>query len=592
MQIHELNDFTGILGTGSFVAVDNGVDTGKVSTEQIIADTKEEISKLDSFLNARIDNIIAGGAAPSEAEIVDARLGADGNVYPSLGDAIRGQIDDLQAYIDPREITGRYVDTTDGVLRLDSNYNVFVYNVYGLSEVIITPHYTTARLTYAFYKADGSYLENSSGTFASASANVISVPEGAYTIKFSSIIYQEATITASWGKLVATKAAVKENSDAISSLNDETSFELFIRTNYADMDPSQTGYLNLNGQVVSYANTYCSDFIKVKAGSVVKYKTAYIYGVSIAAGFYDANKAFIPGSEIVAQSGTSGSFVGIEGEATVPQNAVYIRFTVSKNTNGGIPKEKQYYSYTTRESIKDYLENIIIPDENSWRGKSWCCFGTSLTDTSYINPETGEVTGKYVPFLKELSGLTVTNRGIAGGTLGSGGIHGGSSNILNAILNSNDLDVFDLITIEGFVNDFACAITIGDIGDTQNTTFYGALHQAISYCLEHSHAEVVLITETTGKLYTMQGGGTADYTILHKNSLDLYQQAYNDAMIRIGQYYGVHVIDAGGKSQINQYHPEYIIDQIHHTTVGGEQYANTIWEELKNIKPASVDESE
>ena len=101
MQIHELNDFTGILGPGSFVAVDNGVDTGKVSTEQIIADTKEEISKLDSFLNARIDNIIAGGAAPSEAEIVDARLGADGIVYPSLGDAIRDQIEDLKAYTDP-----------------------------------------------------------------------------------------------------------------------------------------------------------------------------------------------------------------------------------------------------------------------------------------------------------------------------------------------------------------------------------------------------------------------------------------------------------------------------------------------------------
>lgn len=73
-----------------------------------------------------------------------------------------------------------------------------------------------------------------------------------------------------------------------------------------------------------------------------------------------------------------------------------------------------------------------------------------------------------------------------------------------------------------------------------------------------------------------------------KNSLDLYQQAYNDAMIRIGQYYGVHVIDAGGKSQINQYHPEYIIYQIHHTTLGGEQYAKTIWEELKNISPAKT----
>lgn len=85
MQIHELNNFTGTLGSGAYLAVDDGNDTGKLSTQQLLAATE-----------ARIDNIIAG-PAPSAEEIVDARLGDDGVTYPSLGDAIRDQVGDLKS---------------------------------------------------------------------------------------------------------------------------------------------------------------------------------------------------------------------------------------------------------------------------------------------------------------------------------------------------------------------------------------------------------------------------------------------------------------------------------------------------------------
>ena len=99
MQIHELNDFRGSLGTGSYLAVDDGMDTGKVSAQQIVADANAKISEVETSLNARIDNIIAPGAAPSEAEIIDARYGADGFLYSSLGQAIRGQVDELTGSI-------------------------------------------------------------------------------------------------------------------------------------------------------------------------------------------------------------------------------------------------------------------------------------------------------------------------------------------------------------------------------------------------------------------------------------------------------------------------------------------------------------
>lgn len=104
MQIHELNNYKGTLDSSAYLAVDNGSDTGKVSTTELLAEANAAVSQLDTFLNGRIDNIIAGGEAPSASEIVDARYGADGVTYPSLGAAIRDQVADVKSDLDERTI--------------------------------------------------------------------------------------------------------------------------------------------------------------------------------------------------------------------------------------------------------------------------------------------------------------------------------------------------------------------------------------------------------------------------------------------------------------------------------------------------------
>lgn len=92
MQIHELNNYTGELGGNAYAVVDNGNDTGKVSIPVLLKDATDAIADV----NARVDNIIAGGDAPSEAEIIDARHGVSGANYPSLGDAIRTQVGNIE----------------------------------------------------------------------------------------------------------------------------------------------------------------------------------------------------------------------------------------------------------------------------------------------------------------------------------------------------------------------------------------------------------------------------------------------------------------------------------------------------------------
>lgn len=107
MEIHELNTFSGTLGSGDYFATDNGTDTSKVSAEAMMAP-----------LNERIDNIIAG-PAPSAQEVTDARLGATvlgGTLYDSLGNAIRGQATDIVNDIDYITGTKRINMTTGGYI--------------------------------------------------------------------------------------------------------------------------------------------------------------------------------------------------------------------------------------------------------------------------------------------------------------------------------------------------------------------------------------------------------------------------------------------------------------------------------------------
>lgn len=100
MQIHELNTFEGELTSGVYVAVDNGDDTAKTPVTNITAGVAADLAQAIADLNGRINNIVApSGTAPNPDEIIDARYGANGQQYPSLGDSIRGQYTQLKEMI-------------------------------------------------------------------------------------------------------------------------------------------------------------------------------------------------------------------------------------------------------------------------------------------------------------------------------------------------------------------------------------------------------------------------------------------------------------------------------------------------------------
>ncbi len=112
MQIHELNNYTGALGTGAFLAIDNGDDTGRINVPNLLATVNNAIDTA----NQRIDNIIAGPASSAQ-EVIDGRLGANGITYSSIGDAIRAQTKGLIniAGIDTEYVDG-YISSSNGNL--------------------------------------------------------------------------------------------------------------------------------------------------------------------------------------------------------------------------------------------------------------------------------------------------------------------------------------------------------------------------------------------------------------------------------------------------------------------------------------------
>ena len=192
--------------------------------------------------------------------------------------------------------------------------------------------------------------------------------------------------------------------------------------------------------------------------------------------------------------------------------------------------------------------------------------GTSLTATN-----------KYTNTVKELSGLTLVNKGISGG-----GIAAGSKAIKTAIMKTTDGKLnADLITLEVGAND--ASVALGDIYDTSDSTFCGNLNQCIRYLQENTEAQIVVLSSTNAKRNTSSNTEATPEVEYGSDKHTKYEQwKATEEVAKINSVYYIPMGEGAGLGYARM-NSKYLSDAIHHTDLGGKNLGSFVWSRLKDI---------
>ena len=202
--------------------------------------------------------------------------------------------------------------------------------------------------------------------------------------------------------------------------------------------------------------------------------------------------------------------------------------------------------------------------KNHWNGKLWHAYGTSMTSVEQ---------GKFVPVVQELSGMTVVNHGICGGSITPGGR--GKGKVKRAVMNLTDgKDQADLITLEVLPNE---GPIVGNIYDTDDESFCGCLNQCIRYLQKNTKAQIVVIV--------MIGVNNKSPEIVNEER-GMTTFEFAEIAERVAKLNGVPVINVftdAGFGYARAAARDYQLDQIHLNELGGKNMGKFVWSKLKDI---------
>lgn len=522
MQIHELNDYTGSLNTGAYLAVDNGSDTGRVSVPTLLDQTNQAIAAVD----ARVDNIIAG-KAPSAAEVTDARLGADGVTYDSLGDAIREQITGVY-FMSDWENTISKVIASNGQAR---------FYIYAHKDDIITVEGATGDNGNRFkvYYSDGTN-------------NGYSCPIGASGNNIAVRFRAEKDITyIGVYCLVGTTLTVTKSEEP-----------LYI-TNYYDKDTKISGFID-SGNI--YSGYYHSDFIPFAMGETIRFSGYPGTFGTVRAFFY--NDEYTYRGRVTAVLQDDGLYE-IETDLTKVGSAFnslgdihYVAFNMSVAGSdtavmyrNNIPYDSVLYGQhlpEDEELLFNAIQKAYIANSGGQpiAGKKIAYNGDSIAESRITG--TAENGGAYPKMIADITGGTYDNRAKGGGVLASAIPNGTAARYVSTDV-ANMPDDADLICFEGGVNDYWDNVPLGDYvdndytGTVDTTTICGALEsifrqatakwvgKPIVFVIVHKVSNIVYVANSAG------------YT---------FAQA-REKMIGICQKYAIPFYDAFAESGLNGY---------------------------------------
>lgn len=317
-------------------------------------------------------------------------------------------------------------------------------------------------------------------------------------------------------------------------------------------------YINTaDGQTIApLAQFGYSDYIEVFAGETITLSDVAPLAYLV---FYDRDKKFI--------SSISGVQTGAiqTRDIVVISNAKYIRFNyqiarVSKENykvmalrynnfymDGLIIKEQNLELDTLNLiATKEYVQSEV--NSSFWTNKKWLAIGDSITDAA--TPER-----KYLYFIQDLIDCEIINNGLSGtGYIAKTPIHGR----INALPNDADL-----ITVFAGTNDHP--YYIGKLGDTVDTTFYGAVELALSSLVNKYPLKTIAV-----------------FTPLPRRNINL--KGYADAIKDVANKYSLPVLDLFNDSCFYANNTTFVANYTYggNGTVGTGDglHPNTAWQEI------------
>ena len=441
----------------------NKVDS-QIKEKANITDLEVERARIDSFTQ------LQEGSTTGDAELVDARVGADGVTYSNVGSAIRGQITNINesknswASVFFFEGKNPYWDTVNKTFTIYSGSPILVN---GLSYVpkndIVLPMIKINKTSYL-----GIYIDLSQSLGSNIVLDVVSMQEMTNTHKvysnyaliavfnIDSNIYQANFVMNIDGVLQYSttkemKKYVNETTNEMKKYVNETNLKILYGEaidifDYTFVDGE---YIEFNtGNIIANDTVSRTDYICINGLSNIH---TYVGANSThQLAYFDENKTYITGQK-----------TNIKGDwkLSPPSNAYYVVIAL-------LTENKDTFYVKASMDVGGSING-------KYKTMKMNCLGDSIT-YGYIPDDGSQMTQPYPSILQNLLGFnTCRNYGISGSTLA---VNSGNYNPMSVRYADMDDDA-DIVSVFGGTNDYGRAkySALGTINDTTNDTIYGAL---------------------------------------------------------------------------------------------------------------------
>lgn len=501
---------------------------GKTGAVDLVA--RQEIAEL----------IAPSGEAPSPAEVTDARIGADGTTYTSLGAAVRGQVTELYETVENKVlekniklplIVGSYYSTVNGTVQSSNEWSRT--NLYDLDcEGAFFRTSASGRCMTVFYDENKNFLYASGVRSTNDSTNSVLFRHPNASVKYYAFCINNASIS----ELVLDVVTA----DGLISIEQPyNGFEYIFRENYwmngsGEMQATQ----NLNMCVIPNIDKYTYVFSNEDA----------LYNAL----FYDDDNHLISNGSEFEQISPFGKLF------TVPSNAKHVVMNMHKS-----------YIDQTNGNYSVYIS--LVKDGDGLQGKKIACIGDSIT---WLDGRSGyDGATNFVGYEAELRkrGANVHNLGWSGypyadltDVYADYGIH------KQIVTNAVDVSDYDIAILFGGANDMLYSSPLGNASteysnpNLDGSTFNGAIGGIINYIRNNNPScKIYLCTMLPSEAVTRS------YTV---------SKTYRDAVIQNGEFWQVPVIDL--YSLINV-HPtinfsDYFYDTTHPNVHGMKRIGEVI----------------